>query len=165
MATRSKQVLKRDPREHEWSEAMRYTPRERRYAHAMRGFWPLFPVSPEPYAVELASRFHTRRWLTASQSSRIADRLDKFVEQADRERHDDQHAQAQAMLRAFLTVVIELMEIADDSYGSLGDSFHGGFAHYLAIPLKATGIDDMVFFHDLLTLLIWEDYGLITNQI
>ncbi|MEE8304344.1 MAG: hypothetical protein V3S24_18150 [Candidatus Tectomicrobia bacterium] len=154
------QVLKREPREHEWSEAMRHTPRQRRYAHAMRGFWPSFPVSPASYAVELASRFHTRRWFSASQSSRIADRLDEFVELADSERHDDQHAQAQAMLRAFLTVVIELMEVADDSYGSLGDSFHGGFTNYLAIPLKETGIEETVFFHDLLTLLIWEDYGL-----
>ncbi len=158
------QVLKRDLREHEWSEAMRYTPRQRRYAHAMRGFWPCFPVSPEPYAVELASRFQTRSWFSASQSSRIADRLDTFVSRAERERNDDQHAQAQAMLRAFLTVVIELMAVADDSYGSLGDSFHGGFASYLAIPLEVTGIEDTVFFHDLLTLVIWEDYGLTYDQ-
>jgi len=154
------QVLKREPREQEWSEAMRHTPRQRRYAHAMRGFWPSFPVSPASYAVELASRFQTRSWFSASQSSRIADQLDQFVELADSELVDDQHAQAQAMLRAFLTVIIELMEVADDSYGSLGDSFHGGFAHYLAIPLEETGIEETVFFHDLLTLVIWEDYGL-----
>jgi hypothetical protein len=158
------QVLKREPREHEWSEAMRNTPRQRRYAHAMRGFWLSFPVSPASYAVQLASRFQTRRWFSASQSSRIADQLDAFVEVAVGERHDGQPAQAQAMLRAFLTVVIELMEVADDSYGSLGDSFHGGFAHYLAIPLEETGIEETVFFHDLLTLLIWEDYGLTSDQ-
>ena len=158
------QVLKREPREHEWSEAMRNTPRQRRYAHAMRGFWPSFPVSPASYAAQLASRFQTRRWFSASQSSRIADQFDEFVEVAVGERHDGQPAQAQAMLRAFLTVVIELMEAADDSYGSLGDSFHGGFAHYLAIPLEETGIEETVFFHDLLTLLIWEDYGLTYDQ-
>jgi hypothetical protein len=154
------QVLKREPRDHEWSEAMRNTPRQRRYAHALRGFWPSFPVSPASYAAQLTSRCQTRRWFSASQSSRIADQLDEFVEVAVGERHDGQPAQAQAMLRAFLTMVIELMEVADDSYGSLGDSFHGGFAHYLAIPLEETGIEDTVFFHDLLTLLIWEDYGL-----
>jgi hypothetical protein len=158
------QVLKREAREHEWSEAMRETPRERRYAHAMRGFWPLFPVSPASYAVKLASRFQTRRWFSASQSSRIADQLDKFVKDAVGELHHDRPAQAQAMLRAFLTVSIELMEMADDSYGSLGDSFHGGFAHYLAILLEETGIEDTVFFQDLLTLLIWEDYGLTYDQ-
>jgi hypothetical protein len=84
----------------------------------------------------------------------------EFVDLAVGELHDDQHAQAQAMLRAFLTVVIDLMEVADDSYGSLGDSFYGGFANYLAIPLEETGIEDTVFFHDLLSLLIWEDDGL-----
>jgi hypothetical protein len=57
------------------------------------------------------------------------------------------------------------MAVADDSYGSLGDSFHDGFAKYLEIPLAKTGIEDTVFFHDLLTLLIWEDYGLTYNQL
>jgi hypothetical protein len=68
------------------------------------------------------------------------------------------------MLRAFLTVVIELMEVADDSFGCLGDSFRDGFAKYLAMPRDETGIDATVFFHDLLTLLIWEDYGLTYEQ-
>jgi hypothetical protein len=114
--------------------------------------------------VKLASRFRTRGWFSASQSSRLADRLDEFVKVAVGELDNDQPAQAQAMLRAFLTVLIELMEVADDSYGSLGDSFHGGFAPYLAIPLEATGIEETVFFHDLLSLLIWEDYGLTYDQ-
>jgi len=52
------------------------------------------------------------------------------------------------MLRAFLTVVIELMEVADDSFGCLGDSFRHGFAHYLAMPRAETGIDTTVFFYD-----------------
>jgi hypothetical protein len=76
----------------------------------------------------------------------------------------DKYAQAHAMLRAFLTVVIELMEVADDSFGCLGDSFRDGFAKYLAIPRDETGIDATVFFHDLLTLLIWENYGLTYEQ-
>jgi hypothetical protein len=42
------QVLERAPRESEWSEAMRSTPKQRRYAHALRGFWSFFPVSPYP---------------------------------------------------------------------------------------------------------------------
>jgi hypothetical protein len=158
------QILKRTPRPAEWSDAMRYTPKKRRYADALRGFWPHFPESPAPHAQLLASQFQTRDWFSASQSSRIARQLDKFVERADSSLKKNQYAQAQAMLRAFLTVVIELMAVADDSYGSLGDSFHDGFAKYLEIPLEKTGIEDTVFFHDLLTLLIWEDYGLTYNQ-
>ena len=34
----------REPREYEWSDAMRHTPRQRQYAYALRGFWPCFPV-------------------------------------------------------------------------------------------------------------------------
>jgi hypothetical protein len=63
-------------------------------------------------------------------------------------------------LRAWLTVVIELMEMADDSYGCIGESFQQGFKTYLNLPLAQTGIDEAVFFADLLSLLIWEDYGL-----
>src|SRR4029453_9302261 len=44
-----------------------------------------------------------------------------------------------AILRAFLTVVIELMEVADDSFGCLGDSFRNGFAQYLATLLLDSG--------------------------
>src|SRR4029450_10364048 len=39
-----------------------------------------------------------------------------------------------------------------------------GFPTHLARPRDATGIDVTVFFHDLLTLLIWEDYGLTYDQ-
>jgi hypothetical protein len=158
------QVLEREPRASEWSEAMRHTPKQRRYAHALRGFWPYFPVSPASHAKRLVAHFQTRGWFSENQSFGIARKLDTFVDGVATMIHQGQYGQAQAMLRAFLTVVIELMEKADDSFGCIGDSFRGGFAHYLAIPLDATGIDATVFFHDLLTLLIWEDYGLTYEQ-
>ena len=158
------QVLTREPREDEWSDAMRHTPRQRHYASALRGFWPCFPVSPASYAARLASQFTTRRWFSENQSFGLARKLDTFLDEVASVIQQDQYAQAQAMLRAFLTVVIELMEVADDSFGCLGDSFRDGFAKYLAMPRDATGITATVFFHDLLTLLIWEDYGLTYDQ-
>jgi hypothetical protein len=158
------QVLERTPRESEWSEAMRSTPKQRRYAHALRGFWSCFPVSPHTYAERLAAQFHTRGWFSKHQSFGIARKLDAFVDGVSSLSTQGQYAQAHARLRAFLTVVIELMEVVDDSFGCLGDSFRNGFAQYLAMPLDATGIDARVFFHDLLTLLIWEDYGLTYEQ-
>jgi hypothetical protein len=157
-------VLTREPREYEWSDAMRHTPRQRRYAYALRGFWPCFPASPASYAARLASQFATRRWFSANQSFGLARKLDTFLDEVASVIQQDKYAQAQAMLRAFLTVVIELMEVADDSFGCLGDSFRDGFAKYLAIPRDETGIDATVFFHDLLTLLIWENYGLTYEQ-
>jgi hypothetical protein len=158
------QVLTREPRDYAWSAAMRHTPRQRHYAHALRGLWPCFPVSPAAYAARLASQFTTRGWFSENQSLGLARKLDTFLDDVASLIHHDKYAQAQAMLRAFLTVVIKLMEVADDSYGGIGDSFHGGFATYLALPLHETGIEAMVFFHDLLTLLIWEDYGLTYDQ-
>src|SRR5215471_10646622 len=158
------QVFTREPREEEWSDAMRYTPRQRRYAYALRGFWPCFPVSPAAYAARLASQFTTRRWFSENQSFGLARKLDTFLDEVASVIQQDSYAQAQAMLRAFLTVVIELMEVADDSFGCLGDSFRNGFATYLAMPCVETGIDATVFYHDLLTLLIWEDYGLTYDQ-
>jgi hypothetical protein len=50
-----KRVLEPTEREREWSAAMRQTPRKRRYAESLRGAWPRFPVSPEPYAAEIYS--------------------------------------------------------------------------------------------------------------
>ena len=44
-------------------------------------------------------------------------------------------------------------------------SFDEGFAAYLKIPLDKTGIDEEVFFPDLLDFLIWEDYGLTDDRI
>ena len=158
------QVLTREPREYEWSDAMRHTPRQRRYAYALRGFWPCFPASPASYAARLASQFATRRWFSENQSFGLARKLDTFLDEVASVIQQDKYAQAQAMLRAFLTVVIELMEVADDSFGCLGDSFRDGFAKYLAIPRDETGINATVFFHDLLTLLIWENYGLTYEQ-
>ena len=158
------QVLTREPREDEWSDAMRHTPRQRQYAYALRGFWPCFPVSPASYAERLVAQFHTRRWFSENQSFGLARKLDAFLDDVASVIPHAQYAQAHAMLRAFLTVVIELMEVADDSFGCLGDSFRDGFAKYLALPRDETGIDTTVFFHDLLTLLIWEDYGLTSEQ-
>ena len=158
------QVLERTPRAAEWSDAMRHTPRQRHYAYALRGLWPYFPVSPASYAERLAAQFHTHRWFSANQSFGLARKLDAFVADAANRLQHAQYAQAQAMLRAFLTVVIELMEVADDSFGCLGDSFRDGFTKYLALPRDTTGIEATVFFHDLLTLLIWEDYGLTYEQ-
>ena len=157
-------VLTREPREDEWSDAMRHTPRQRHYAYALRGFWTCFPVSPASYAARLASQFTTRRWFSENQSFGLARKLDTFLDEVASVIQQDQYAQAlfYAMLRAFLTVVIELMEVADDSFGCLGASFRNGFAKYLAMPRVETGMDATVFFDLLATDL--EDYGLTYDQ-
>jgi hypothetical protein len=157
-------VLQHSDREREWSVPMRNTPRKRRFEHALRGYWPQFPVSPQPYAKEIGSHFKTKSFYSEKASFGISKTLDRYVEQADKLSKSGKCVEAQALLRAWMTVVIELMEKADDSCGSIGMSFGEGFAAYLKIPLDKTGIDE-VFFSDLLDFLIWEDYGLTDDEI
>jgi hypothetical protein len=107
----------------------------------------------------------TRGWFSQCQSFRITRKLDTFLERMRSVRSRDQHAQAHAILRAFLTVVIELMKVPEDACGCIGDSFHDGFAPSLAMPRDETGIEDVVFFRALLTRLIWEDYGLTDDRV
>ncbi|HSW01077.1 MAG TPA: hypothetical protein VLI39_12950, partial [Sedimentisphaerales bacterium] len=64
----------------------------------------------------------------------------------------------------FLTETIQVLGFSDDSCGVIGDSFQAAFREYLALDHAAAGIEETVFLHDLLMLLIWEDYGLTYRQ-
>jgi hypothetical protein len=152
-------------REREFSEPMKNTPRERRYPQALRGSWNKFPVSPQPYAKKIGAHFRSKTFYSENASFKIARTLDGYVEEARKLLATGKASQAQALLRGWMTVVIELIEKADDSCGSIGDSFDEGFTDYLKIPLNQTGIDERVFFPDLLDFLIWEDYGLTDDAI
>jgi hypothetical protein len=157
-------VLEGKERQYERSESMRRTLKERGRHHALRGSWPRFPVSPRHFAEEIWSHFQTRGFYTEGQSFEVARKLDRFLAQADKLTKGGRYAEAQALLRAWLTVVIELMQIADDSFGRIGMSFHDGFAAYLHLTPERTGMEEAVFLEDLLELLIWEDYGLTDDQ-
>ena len=146
--------------EQEFSEPMRNTPRKRRFDHALRGYWAGFPVSPEPYAEKVGAHFRSKGLYSKSVSMRIAGTLDGYVEKANKLLEAGKAAQAHALLRGWMTIIIELIQKADDSFGSIGMSFDEGFTAYLNIDLEQTGIDDAVFFPDVLDFLIWEDYGL-----
>ena len=144
---------------------MRNTPRKRRFEQALRGYWGCFPVSPEPFAKEIGAHFQSSGFYSERSSSRLSSTLDRYVGQAEKLQKSGKYAEAQSLLRGWMTVVIELMGHADDSFGSIGMSFDEGFAAYLKIPLDQTGIDEDVFFPDLLDFLIWEDYGLTNDRI
>jgi hypothetical protein len=108
----------------------------------------------------MRSRFKLDGFYTENQSFKVARRLGSFVERAEKLLAADRHAPAQALLRAWMTVVIDVIEMADDSCGCIGDSFGEGFRVYLDIDLQRTRINEDVFFPDLLDFLVWEDYGL-----
>ena len=157
-------VLKQPLRQREWSEAMHHTPRERRQQLALRGSWPSFPVSPGPFAEEIWSKFKRTGFYSENASFGVAHKLDQFTERANKLLLKGRYAEAQALVRALITVIVELIEMADDSCGCIGDSFGEGFKVYLKIPLAETGIEDSIFFADLLDFLIWEDYGFTWRQ-
>ena len=160
-----KKVMEPCDRPSGWSRPIRNTPRRRRYPLALRGYWERFPVSPQPYYETIRSHYQSKGFYSEDMSFRIARTLDRFAEKVAKLLEAGKAAQAQALLRAWMTVVVELMEQADDSCGSIAMSFDEGFRAYLKIPLGQTGIDEAVFFHDLLDFLIWEDYGLTDDGI
>jgi hypothetical protein len=153
-------VLEHTDREREWSEPMRNTPRKRRMEQALRGYWDRFRISPRPFAKEIGSHFQARTFYTKSASSGVSRTLDRYVDQAEKLQKSGKYAEAQALIRGLMTVAVELMGHADDSFGSIAMSFREGFAAYLKIPPDTTGTPEDVFFPDLLDFLIWEDYGL-----
>src|SRR6266851_1638506 len=92
-------VLKDSLRERDWSAAMRDTPRERRQHSALRGAWSLFPVSPDPFAAEVWSKFKRTGFYSEKASFGVARKLDRFLERADKLLRKGRHAETQALLR------------------------------------------------------------------
>jgi hypothetical protein len=158
-------VMESSDRASAWSEPMRNTPRKHRFEHALRGYWDRFPVSPQSYYETIGAHYQSKGFYSESMSFGIARTLDRYAEKAAKLLEAGKYAEAQALLRGWMTVIVELMEKADDSCGSIAMSFKDGFAAYLKIPIDMTGIDEDVFFPDLLDFLVWEDYGLTDDRI
>lgn len=157
-------VLKHNERQNERSAPMRCPPLKRLYPAVLRQHWPRFPVSPEPYAERLAKRFKWNGLYGENASHGLARKLDSETARAEKLLAKRAVAEALAMLRGLMTVAVELIAIADDSYGAIGDSFQEAFGLYLRLPWDASGIECEVFLRDLLDFLIWEDYGLTDRQ-
>ncbi|NLF19755.1 MAG: hypothetical protein GX595_21195 [Lentisphaerae bacterium] len=152
-------IAKHNQRSYELSEAMRTLPLERFCEIARRGLWAPFPVSPQPYYDHLRAEFNWRRCHGEDASWALARKLDAAVAAAKELEDKGTFAEALAALRATLTVTIELVEMADDSFGCIGQSFKEAFNRYLAFPRQNAGIPPQGFLTDLLELLVFEDYG------
>jgi len=86
--------------------------RKRRFRQAMRGYWDSFPVSPEPYAEKVGAHFRSKGLYHKDRSFSIARTLDRYVDKAKKLVEVGKAAQAQALLRGWMTVIIQLMEKA-----------------------------------------------------
>ncbi len=152
-------IIKHNQRSRELSEAMRILPAERFGDIALRGLWTPFPVSPESYYERLRAKFNWERFHGENASWGLAKKLDAATEAALKLEDKGMFGDALASLRATLTVAIELVEIADDSFGCIGQSFQETFERYLVLPRQKTGVSIEGFLADLLELLVFEDYG------
>ncbi|MDE3090810.1 MAG: hypothetical protein KGJ80_15650, partial [Chloroflexota bacterium] len=152
-----RKILEESPPEWEQSPWMIHTPKEQRKAHALRGNWGRFPVSPAQYAEPMAHLFKTSGWYTENQSFALERKLSGFV---DRKAARAALPELFALYRAFLTVIIEKMNMVDDSYGVIGDLSSGIFQEYVKLDRVALAMSSADFFQDLTEWLIWEDYGL-----
>lgn len=132
------------------------TPRKQRNTQAMRGHWCFFPVNPEKYASLFAKLFKSSGFYTKSQSSslriKLENTLNKFKTKAS-------YSEQFSLYRAFLTVVLENMNMIDDSYGEIGDLYGEVFQHYYSLDRSKLEMPPEYYFQDLLELIIWEDYG------
>ena len=127
---------------------MRTLPSERFCDIAMRGLWAPVPVSPEIYHKRFRAKFNWTRLHGENASWGLAKTLDAATESAYKLDDDGKCAEAIAALRAILTVGIELVAIADDSFGCIGQSFRDAFERYLAFPRQKAGISSEGFLRE-----------------
>ncbi len=146
-------ILKDSPSDHEQSFWMLHTPRVERQARALRGYWPRFPVSPDPYAEQMERLFEPSGFYSKDQSFGPERKLSAFIERKEARASDPQgafgSAERCALYRAFLTVMLEQMDKVDDSYGVIGDLYGGVFGEYLQLDRSALGMPLTDFFSGL----------------
>jgi hypothetical protein len=132
------------------------TPRKQREERAMRGYWSHFPVSPDEYADLLERQYKTSGYYGERESFGLKRKLSRFLEKHER---DASLAQLFALYRAFLTVVVEQVDMVDDSFGVIGQLYGQVFDEYVGLDWRKIGMLPALFFQDLIELIIWEDYA------
>jgi hypothetical protein len=137
------------------THAMNHPPRRVLELRALRGHWPSFPQDPaqyEPLFRGVARDARGSRW---SDTASVAMRFEDIVE-AESQRLLCPYRRL-ALHRCALTVIIECMDLVDDSGGDMGEAYRSIERRYVEFVREAE-LD--VLLRDLLELVIWEDYGL-----
>ena len=151
-----RKVLKDSIADRDKSDWMIHTPRRELQARSLRGYWSRFPVSPAVFAEPLAHLYKPSGYYSEDQSFGLERKLSAFIA-----RHEARASEAEqlALYRAVLTVLIEQMDMVDDSYGVMGQLYEEVFEHYTRLNRSALDMLLSDFFQDLMELVIWEDYG------
>ena len=141
---------------------MRNPPSARLTATCLFGSWPRFTVSPQPSYdtlrryIDLGGGRFNNGWAMRKVTSDLDERLRALVGRA---RND---AARLAARRATLSLLYQLAEIADDSYGYLGDTAQAAVEQYARTDWRTTGIAPDVYWHDLLGwCVLASNYGLL----
>ncbi len=150
------EILEKSPGEQDKSARMRHTPRREHEARALRGYWSRFPISPGQYAGGVERLFKTSGYYSENQSFGLQRKLSEFLE---REQAGATPAEEAALCRAFLTVLLEKMDMIDDSYGVMGDLYGEVFEQYCQVSRVTFAGALSHFYQDLLEFMLWEDYG------
>ena len=132
------------------------TPRKMLSIRAMRGYWNRFPVNPNRYANSLERLYKSTGFYSANQSFSLETKLSNFINKRE---SCTSHHELFALYRAFLTVIIEKMNMVDDSYGVIGDLYEEIFKKYYLLDRTKLDMSPSDFFLDLIGLIVWEDYG------
>jgi hypothetical protein len=151
-----RKVLEMGYQGRERSPWMIHTPRKQREARAMRGYWKHFPVSPKVYADALEGQYKPSGWYTEDQSFALERKLSSSLEKREARASP---AELFALYRAFLTVVVEKMNLVDDSYGVIGELYQTVFEEYVQFERAALDMPLEILLQDLVELMIWEDYA------
>ncbi|MGK3994394.1 hypothetical protein [Sorangium sp. So ce1024] len=139
------------------TDAMRNTPRRRLWARALRGNWPRLPVSPARFERELRSLAgvdgYDEHDATELLAFLVENRVDVLLVTAGSD------LERMALHRGAMTVIIEMMELVDDSFAQMCEVFRASERAYLDLARAHAGVNGVL--RDLLELAVWEDHGLI----
>ena len=133
-------------------------PRQRLHLRARHGLWSTFAVDPTAFYEKFRPTVDRKGGVSENQTSRVVDTLYDRVVRLDGPRRST--AERLALYRAFYTAAGELADIADDSYGHLGELRTEMWLVYLDIEWRETGMSPDDYWRDLCGLRIWEDYGM-----
>lgn len=150
-----RKVLKDSIADRDKSCWMIHTPRRELEARSLRGYWSRFPVSPAIFAEPLARLYKSSGFYSEDQSFGLERKLSAFIAG-----HKVRASEAEqlALYRAALTVLLEQMDMVDDSYGVIGQLYEAVFEHYTQLNRSTLDMSLNDFFQDLMELVIWEDY-------
>ena len=152
-----KKILEGGLQDRDRSDWIDKTPRKKLKFRAMRGCWEYFPESPDKFAKSLEGIFKSSGYYSKDQSWNLSDRLRSFVDKNSRKTSMENDF---ILFRAFLSVLLEKMNMIDDSHGVVGDLYSETFQNYVKAENHLINMDYKIYYRDLMELVVWEDFGL-----